>query len=72
MVGLRDCEVGEGPCGAFGCEHAYYYLDGDAVGGVCEVEVWRGEEAELLERRGRDGDNVCKEKKVIQSCTDER
>jgi hypothetical protein len=72
VVGLWNGEVGEGACGAVGCEHAYYYLDGDAVGGVCEVEVWRGEEVELVGRGGWDVDNVCKRKKIIEPCTEER
>ena len=35
VVGVRDCEAGQGACWAVGGEHCYYYLDGDAVGGVC-------------------------------------
>jgi hypothetical protein len=72
VVGLWHCEVGEGACGTVGCEHVDYYLDGDAVGGVCEVGGWRCEEIELVGRGGWDVDNECKEKKIIQSCTEER
>jgi hypothetical protein len=34
--------------------------------------VWRGEEVGLGERGGWDVDNVCKRKKIIEPCTEER
>jgi hypothetical protein len=39
VVGLWDCEVGEGVGGPVGCEYGYGELDGGAVGIVCEVRV---------------------------------
>ena len=44
MAGVWHGEAGEGACWAAGCEHGYYYLDGDAVGGVCsvgDIKRWR-------------------------------
>lgn len=35
MVGIWNCEVGQGVGGAVGCEYGYRELDGGAVGELC-------------------------------------
>ena len=75
MVGVWDCEVGQGACWAARCEHGHYYLDGDAVGGVYQVGGWEvGRDGGG--REVRPGINVCtkekRKRKIIQPCTLER